>query len=337
MGTLRWGICSAGRICDDFVSALSTLPPEDHKVQAVAARNIENAKKFAETHGVPKYYSDYESLFSDKDVDVIYVGSINSAHEDAVMAALEAGKPVLCEKVLGVNAKETARMIQKAKEKGLFLMEAYWTRFFPAMMKLRVELASGVIGEPKIFSSNFGFQLTGNVLSLEYGGGATTGVGGYLPMFAQFVFFCNSEVERPIKIVADGTLNEQGVDKTVTVSIHYSNDRLATFVYTIEMELVNDSFIAGPKGIIKIPDNCWCPTTLLSPSGKYHFPLPTSDKKFHFPNSAGLCYEAEHVRQCLLNGYKESPVMTLKESLILAEINDEIRRQVDVRFPQDDI
>jgi len=337
MTTLRWGICSAGRICEDFVSALSTLSTENHRVQAVAARNIDSARKFAETFNVPNHYSDYESLFTDPEVDIIYVGTINSGHEDAVIGALRAGKHVLCEKVLGVNAKETARMIKTAEETGRFLMEGYWTRLFPAWIKVREDIKAGVIGEPKVFSSNFGYVLTGNVLSLEYGGGATTGLGCYLPMMAQYAFFTNSEAEKPLKVVADGILNEQGVDKTVTVTIHYSNERVATFVYTIALELLHDAYIAGTKGIIKIPDYSWTPTTVISPTGTFTFPLPETDRKFNFPHSVGLSYEAEHVRQCLLNGLRESPLMPLKESLILAEINDEIRRQLDVRFPQDDI
>jgi len=333
MGPLRWGICGAGKICSDFVNALSVLPPENHKILAVSARDAERAQQFAEANNIPKYYSNYASLFSDKDVDVVYVGIINSAHKAAVIGALEAGKHVLCEKVMGLNAIETAQMTEKAKERGLFLMEGYWTRFFPAIIKVREELKSGVIGEPKIFNANFGYQLAGDAAAVKWGGGATIGIGCYLTMLAQFAFFCNSEVERPLKIVANGTLNELGFDKTVTVTIYYSNDRLATFIYTIEMGLVHDAFIAGTNGIIKIQEPCRCSTTVITPTGKYDFPLPKSDHKFIFPNGVGLSYEAEHVRQCLLKGYRESPVMTLKESIILAEITDEIQRQVGSRMP----
>jgi len=337
MTLLRWGICSAGRICDDFVNAMSTLPAGTHKVQAVAARDLESAKEFARKHGIPTVYSDYTSLFADKDVDIIYVGTINSGHESAVLSALDAGKHVLCEKPMAVNAQEATRMIRKAQEKQLFLMEAYWTRFFPAVTKLGELLSAGEIGDARIFNANFGFILTGNVLKREYAGGATMGLGCYLPMLANFIFASNTgHLERPQKVVASGTLNENGVDKTVSVTLHYSNGRIANFLYTVEVETVNDAFVAGTKGTIRIPDNFWTATGFVAPSGTHEFALPESDRVFNFPRSVGLSYEAEHVRQCILQGKQESPIMPLEESLILAEVTDEIRRQLGVRFPQDE-
>ena len=119
----KWGIFSTGKICHDFVNAMASLPKEDHEVIAVAARSLESAKTFAETHSISRAYGSYEELAKDPDVQVVYVGAINPTHNNLIKLAINSGKSVLCEKPLCMNVRETKEVIELAREKKVFLME----------------------------------------------------------------------------------------------------------------------------------------------------------------------------------------------------------------------
>uniref|UniRef100_A0A2K6DXH8 Trans-1,2-dihydrobenzene-1,2-diol dehydrogenase n=1 Tax=Macaca nemestrina TaxID=9545 RepID=A0A2K6DXH8_MACNE len=120
---LRWGIVSVGLISSDFTAVLQTLPRSEHQVVAVAARDLSRAKEFAQKHDIPKAYGSYEELAKDPNVEVAYVGTQHPQHKAAVMLCLAAGKAVLCEKPMGVNAAEVREMVTEARSRGLFLME----------------------------------------------------------------------------------------------------------------------------------------------------------------------------------------------------------------------
>lgn len=145
--SLKWGIAAAGIISNDFVVSLQGLPKGSHEVIAVAARALERAQKFAKEHNIPNAYEGYEKLGKDQNIDVVYVGSLNPQHYEIVKMMLEHGKHVLCEKPFVMNEKQAKKLIEIAKEKKLFLMEAVWSRFFPVYQELRKSIDSGQIGE----------------------------------------------------------------------------------------------------------------------------------------------------------------------------------------------
>ncbi|XP_041254233.1 trans-1,2-dihydrobenzene-1,2-diol dehydrogenase-like, partial [Onychostruthus taczanowskii] len=122
-GPTRWGICSAGAICHDFALALQTLPRSEHTVAAVAARDLGRAEAFARRFGVPRAYGSYEELARDPDIDVVYVGTVNPAHLPLGLLFLRRGRPVLMEKPMALGAREVARLVGTARDKGVFLME----------------------------------------------------------------------------------------------------------------------------------------------------------------------------------------------------------------------
>jgi dihydrodiol dehydrogenase / D-xylose 1-dehydrogenase (NADP) len=126
---LRWGIISTGNISQKFCVALSKIDePNYHVVKSVAARDISSAKKFAEKFNIANYYGSYDELCKDPEVDIVYVGVINSVHKSACLKAIENGKHVLCEKPMTMNAKQQEEVINAAKAKGVFLMEV-WQKF----------------------------------------------------------------------------------------------------------------------------------------------------------------------------------------------------------------
>ncbi|XP_069857116.1 trans-1,2-dihydrobenzene-1,2-diol dehydrogenase isoform X1 [Dipodomys merriami] len=330
---LRWGIVSAGLIASDFTTVLGTLPRSDHQVVAVAARDLSRAKEFARKHDIPKAYGSYAELAKDPNVEVVYVGTQHPQHKDTVLLCLAAGKAVLCEKPMGVTAAEVREMVAEARSRGLFLMEAIWTRFFPAVDALKSALAQGIVGDLRVARAEFGFNLTHvpRAIDAAQAGGSLLDLGIYCVQFISMVF----NGQKPEKISAVGRLYETGVDDTVSVLLQYPGGVHASFTCSITAELSNTASVSGTKGMAQIQKS-WCPTELVLNGVRKEFPLPeVPNKVYNFINGTGMTYEAEHIRECLRKGLKESPVIPLAESELLADILEEVRKAIGITFPQD--
>ncbi|XP_044738134.1 trans-1,2-dihydrobenzene-1,2-diol dehydrogenase-like [Chrysoperla carnea] len=332
MSTLRWGIVSAGKISHDFTSALSTLPESEHKVVAVAARDLSRAKEFAKVHGIPNVYDNYEALAKDSGIDIAYIGSLNPQHYENAKLMLENGKHVLCEKPLTMNASQTKALIKVAKEKKLFLMEAVWSRCFPVYKELKKALCSGVIGDVKQVTVGFGFRLehVDRLMKKEMGGGTILDLGIYTLQFQQFIY----DHKKPLEVQATGHVTDTGCDIAMNAVIKYENNQLASIQTSGLCELTNEAVIVGTKGIIRVP-NFWCPTQLMLPNETKEFPLPKCKHEMNFVNSVGLRYEAAEARECISKGLQECPSITWNESIQLAELEDTLRKILGVKFPED--
>ncbi|KAM7423770.1 hypothetical protein PAMA_000230 [Pampus argenteus] len=245
----RWGICSAGKVSHDFNVALKTLPPEDHQVVAVAARKLEDAQEFAKKHSIPQAYGSYEELATDPNIDVVYIGVIHSYHLSTCLLFMNSKKNVLCEKPLAMNTKEVKEILASAKKNNVFLMEAVWSRFFPASVEIRQLLAQGEVGEVKVVRSEFGLpsKHTLRATEKELGGGALLRIGIYCLQFIIMVF----NGEKPECIQATGCL-ETGVDETLVVTLKFSKNRMGVFICSLGAQLPNDAVIVGTKGTIKV-------------------------------------------------------------------------------------
>jgi dihydrodiol dehydrogenase / D-xylose 1-dehydrogenase (NADP) len=331
MAALRWGICSAGKISHDFVIGLKVLPESSHTVVAVAARSLDSAQSFATTHCIPRAYGTYQELANDPQVDVVYIGTIHPTHAACTKLMMDAGKPVVCEKPLTMNAKDTKELIQLAKDKNLFFLEGVWMRFFPVMVELRRLLSEDAIGTVRYVNVTFGFRMVSEVKRLtqpDLGGGATLDIGVYVVNFATMIF----NGEKPIKIHAEGVLSEEGVDLIGAVTLTYTGGRIAQLTFSIVTDLPCEALVSGTKGDITVPKRFWCPTMLKTSEGTKEYPLPEPYMPTVFANSQGFCYEAEEVRQCLQEGKKESSIQSLNDTVVVAEIMDEIMKQIGVVY-----
>ena len=184
-----WGVAGCGLISHDFTTAIGTHEPGKHKVVACAARKLEAAQEFAKKHGIEKAYGDYAMLAQDPQVEVVYVGAINPAHLPLAKMFIEAGKAVLCEKPLAMNLRETKELVELARDKGVFLMEAVWSRCLPAYRALAKELEDEKIGEVKQVIASFGEVIAApRMHSKELGGGTILDLGIYTIQLAQLVF-----------------------------------------------------------------------------------------------------------------------------------------------------
>ncbi|CAD7085588.1 unnamed protein product [Hermetia illucens] len=329
---LRWGIASAGKISHDFLTGLGTLSAEDHKVVAVGARDLGRAKDFAKLHEIRKAYGSYDELAKDPEVEIVYIGALNPQHYEIGMLMLNNGKHVLCEKPLCMNEKQAKKLLDFAEQKKLFLMEAVWSRYFPSYQYVRKQIENGVLGEIKEVRVPFGFDLTNvdRLTKKTMGGGTVLDLGVYTIQVSQWAFR-----EPPKSIKATGELNEEGCDLAMKAELTYPNGGKSFIETSAKSVLDNTATIIGTKGQITIKQ-FWCSETIIDVDGKEKtWALPKGKHKTNFINSEGLRYEAEEVRKCIRDGRTESESMSHNESLVIARIQDEIRKQIGVVFEED--
>ncbi len=328
MDKFRWGILATGNIAGSMAEALQCI--EDAELLAVASRSKASADAFGERWDVPRRYSDYESLAADPDVDVIYIATPHSFHAQNIRTCLEAGKHVLCEKPLTLNARESAECISLARQKGLFLMEAVWMRFFPAMAKLRDWIDNGVIGPVRLLQADFCFQLPfdpdNRLYNLELGGGALLDVGIYPLTFTTML------MGFPNDITGRATVGSTGVDEVSSLILNYEGQTLAQLTGSMSIYKPQEAFVVGPDGYIKIHEPFYCPRDVTLKVGD-------SEPEVHeFPYIGnGYPHEVMEVHQCLRAGKTESELMPLDQTQKMMELMDQMRSRWKIVYPCDTV
>ncbi len=321
---IRWGLIGLGWIARKFAKGLAFVP--DAEIYAVASRSQERADAFGAEFGATKRYGSYEALAEDADVDVVYIGTPHNYHLSHTLMNLDAGKHVLCEKPFAVNAGEAKIMIERAREKNLFLMDAFWTRYFPAMYKLRELLAEEVIGDVMLVTADFGGR--GPVapekrhFNPDLAGGALLDVGSYCVQFASMVYG-----KQPSDIVSQYTIGSTGVDELSVALFKYSDYEMATMTSAIRLGTPHEARVMGSDGYIAMPD-FWHPSelTLVRPGQER--------ETWRFPyEGEGFQFEAIEVGKCIRAGLTESAIYTLDETLAIMETLDRIRASWGLRYP----
>ena len=327
---IKWAIVATGNISNQFAQGLNLV--SGASLLAVASRDETKAKDFADKYGAKKFYGSYKELASDSEVDVVYIGTPNDSHLELTEMYLNAGKHVLCEKPMGVNAKQTSRMAKLAREKNLFLMEAMWTRFFPVMIKVIEWLKDGKIGQPKHINANFGIESgDGWRKGIELSGGSLLDVGIY-PLTLTFLAF-GRDYEQ---IKGIGLTNEEGIDLQNSFIIKYK-DKLASLSSAIGQRMNNRVYIEGTDGRIFIDGDFWRPKRAVLTKGVKDVLVYSDDKEVFEDNyeSSGFQYEAAHVTECIEKGLTESPVMSLDESIDVSKAMDKLRKDMGVVYKED--
>ncbi|MCP4610170.1 MAG: Gfo/Idh/MocA family oxidoreductase [Planctomycetes bacterium] len=325
--TIRWGIIGTGFIAHQFARDLAVL--DDARLVAVASRTKESADKFAEEFGVEHRHVGAEQLAGNENVDVVYVATPNTKHKENSISCLKGDKAVLCEKPFCINASEAAEMVECAREKGLFLMEAMWTLCFPAMAKVREIINSGAIGEVRQVHSNFSFrgewEPDGLLLNPNLGGGSLLDVGVYNIALAQMVY-----QREPTRISGMAHLGETGVDEQSSVTLGYDNGALAILTSAVRTETSQEAAIYGTDGYIKIPHAFWKPERIIVKASQ------DEEREFTFDvMGIGYSYEAEEVMRCLREGCLESRILPLETSVAIMRTMDAIREQWGLVYPME--
>lgn len=322
--TVRWGILGAGSIANSLAKGAQACPTAT--VVAVGSRDQSKADAFADKYGIPNRHDSYEKLVQDPEVDVVYVSTPHPFHKEHSLLALNAGKPVLCEKPFTINAAELEEVIRVAGEKGLFLMEAMWTRYFPVMAKVRELVKGGAIGEVRMLLADFGFRAGFNPESRLFdpalGGGALLDVGIYPISLSSMLF------GEPDRISGLATMGETGVDEQSAMVLGHPGGALSVLSTAVRTNTPHTATILGTDGQISIPTNWWKPDRLtLSRSGQ-------PDEVIELPGDpAGFVYEVEEVGNCLRAGKLESDILPLDESLAIMRTMDTLRAQWGLKYP----
>lgn len=322
----KWGIIGPGKIANKFAVALTLAGGA--QLEAVASRDGNKAREFAEKFNAPKYYDSYEALAKDPDIDAVYVATPHAFHCEQALLCLTHGKAVLCEKPMALSHRQVEKMVQAARENNVFLMEAMWTRFLPHMEKILALIREGRLGTIKYVRGDFGFagpyHTDNRLYNLSLGGGSLLDIGIY-PLF-----LCLLVLGQPDEILASGVLAPTGADESCHALLRYKDGATAVFSSTFVCQTSITAEIAGTESLIQIP-SAWYK------NDKFTLRQPGPDgeqEQFQLePMVNGFEYQIREVMQCIGKGLIESPSMSHDLSLLLSKTMDEIRRQLGVRYP----
>jgi predicted dehydrogenase len=324
MSAIKWGILATGAIAATFTEDLKLLP--DAEVVAVGSRTIESAQAFADKHDIPRAHGSWAELAADPDVDIIYVANTQNAHYDAVTTCLNAGKAVLCEKAFTLNKAEAAKLMDLARERNLFLMEAMWMRCIPAIRKIAELVGGGAVGPVNTVHADFGISLSvgpdHRLRAPELGGGALLDLGVYPISFAYLM------LGDPTNVQSWARLTPEGVDENTGMLLGYENGAVALLSCGITTSSPVTASVSGPLGRIELPNGFFHPDTFVL------YPTDGEPQTFHVPyEGTGMLHEAAEAMRCLWEGLLESPLVPWQATLDVMGIMDEVRSQVGVRYP----
>lgn len=312
---LRWGIIGTGRIAHTFARDLRHT--SEGIAVAVGSRSEEGANAFGDEYGIENRHGSYDSLVADDDVDVVYVATPHPMHHANAILALENGKPVLVEKAFTMNAAQARDIVRTARDRGLFAMEAMWTRFLPHVVAIRDLIARGKLGEIVSVQADHGqwFERDprSRLFAPELGGGALLDLGVYPVSFASML------LGTPDRLTALVDQAFSGVDGQASMLFGYSGGAQAIVTCTSSARTSTRACISGTKARIEVDTDFYAPTsfTLIERGG--------ASRRYEFSSEGrGLYHQTEEVARCIRAGLTESPVMPLDETVAIMETMDEV-------------
>jgi len=313
--SIKWGILGTGGIAREFAQDVSNFT--EMQIAAVGSRTLEKAKEFSLAESA---FGSYEELVT-SNVDAIYVATPHQMHCQNTILALEAGKPVLCEKPFAINAKEATAMANKAKEKNLLLMEAMWTRYLPHIQKLRDVISE--LGEIYSVSADHGQALTHiqRLTDPNYAGGALLDLGIYPVSFIYMILGKPSRITSRADLVG-------GVDYQTSAIFEYSNGAHANFTTNLKVKGPTVAVVSGTKARLELETSFYRPTNMRL--------IYNDGNTIEFKNEYrgnGLREQAIYFEKMLISGKKSSALLPVSETISIMETLDQIREQIGLKYP----
>lgn len=325
--TIRWGILGCGKIARKFASDIAWV--QHASLEAVAARDLAQAQKFALDFSARRAHHGYEALVADPNIDAIYIATPHSLHYEHARLCLEHGKAVLCEKAFTINLRQAQELVSLARTKKVFLMEAFWTRFLPHYIVMKNMLREGKVGTLQYLYAEFGFRPTPPIPARIYdpnlGGGSLLDVGVYP------VFLALDVLGRPDELDAVMTKAPTGVDAQCAIRFQYRTGAIASLFSSFTSNLATGADLGGDNGRIRLTHRFHGPTARL----EYYPDIVDSRQLIETEGAKGFGYEYEiqHATDCIIEGLTESPVRTHGDTLLLMETLDRIRQAIGLRYP----
>jgi predicted dehydrogenase len=323
---IRWGIVGPGRIAENVVQDFAVV--EGARAVAVASRSLDRAQSFASRHDIERAHGSYAEIVADPDVDVLYIATPHPQHHAVAMAALRAGTAVLVEKAFTATVAGAREVVDLSRETGVFAMEAMWTRFQPAVVRLRDLIADGAIGEVRSVQADLGvqrdFDPTDRLFALELGGGALLDLGVYVVSFAQML------LGDPDTVDAAGSRFETGVDAEASLLLGYADGRSATLMTSLRNPLPGQARVYGTAGWIDVLPRFHHPQTIV-----LHRAGAEAEDITLPQRGGGYSHELIEVTECLRAGRSESAVMPLADTLAVQHVLEQAAGQLGVTFAED--
>lgn len=323
MKEIRWGIVGPGNIANKFAAAIKNV--EGARLVAVAARSAEKGVAFAKKHGIDTVFEGYEAMALSCEVDAVYVSTPHPFHEPCAELYLNNGKHVLCEKPICVNEIRTQKMIECARKNGVFLMEAMWTRFLPAIQKASELVKSGAMGEVLGLTADFCYRSSpeeeAKLFDNSMAGGSLLDVGVYCLTFADMILGAPKTIEAI-------SFNEFDVDSHTQITMKYSSGAIASLSSATRVEKPANAYVYGTEGMLTIPDFYGAKEFFVTRSGK-------TERFTYAPIGDGFEEEIYEACNCIRSGKLESDVLPLLKSLEIIKQMDRIRRKIDIVYPFD--
>ena len=323
---IRWGVVGPGRIAEKVVEDFAVV--DGARAVAVASRSLDRARDFAGRHGIERAHGSYADILADPDVDVLYVATPHPQHSAIALAALHAGKALLVEKAFTATVAGARAVVELSRQTGVFAMEAMWTRFQPAVVRLRELIAEGAIGEVRSVQADLGvqrdFDPTDRLFARELGGGALLDLGVYVVSCAQML------LGDPDTVTATGSVFETGVDAEASLLRGYADGRSATLMTSLRNALPGQARVFGTAGWIDVLPRFHHPQTIvLHRAG-------ADPEELTVPQlGAGYSHELSEVTECLRAGRSESAVMPLADTLAVMSVLEDAAGQLGVTFAED--
>lgn len=324
MKEIRWGIAGPGIIANKFAAAAKKV--EGASLAAVASRSLERASAFAGKYDIPLAFGSYEDMARSDEVDAVYVSTAHPFHFECVKTFLLSGKPVLCEKPLCINERDAKELAALARERGVFLMEAMWTKFLPAVREAKKIAESGGIGNVTGLEADFCYRSSpeeeAKLFDNSLAGGSLLDVGVYGLHLAS-LFFGNE----PEKIVALSDV-KGGVDLHTAVTLSYKGGAIANISSAIALQKPETAYIYGTKGRIRIPTFYGATELFVDVGeGEKHIKKP--------PAGDGFEEEIYEACACIRDGRTESLIHPLSDTIAVIAQTDRIRKMIGVSYPFD--
>ncbi|GAA0544178.1 Gfo/Idh/MocA family oxidoreductase [Paractinoplanes ferrugineus] len=320
---VRWGIIGLGGIAAQFAKDLPLV--EGAELAAVGSRSAETAAAFAEEYGFARAHGSYAELAADPEVDVVYIATPHAQHHAAALLCMENGKGVLVEKPITLDMISAAELVQAANAHNVFLMEAMWMRFNPAIRKIAELVEEGAIGWVSAIHADFGLQgpfaPEHRLRNPALGGGALLDLGVYPINLAHLI------MGPPTSAQAWAHLTPEGVDENTGILLGWQPGAVAALTCSINGESRNAAAITGTDGRIDLPPGFFMPKSfVLNRPGR-------DPETFEVPfEGNGYQFEAAEVQRCILAGELESPVVPHTMTLEIMALLDTIRAEIGVVY-----
>jgi predicted dehydrogenase len=315
---LRWGIVGPGWIAERFVASLRASSTQE--VIAVQSSDPVRAREFSARHGIVRSYAG-QDLLADPDVDVVYVATVHTRHLPDALAAIEAGKHVLVEKPLALNAEEARKLAEAAKALDVLLMEAYWPDFLPKFDMIRQLFADGALGSLRTVLADHGewFGPEHRIMRQDLAGGTMLDLGTYLVAFA-----CKT-LGRPQRVLAIGEGAPSGVNGQASILLGHANGAQSVLHTSILGHTPGEAAVSGTEGMLTIPGPFYTPGPFTLTANDLKTKLVFEEERSHYKQ---IFHEAIHFAECVGENLRESPIRPLADSLLTLEIMDQIRRKL---------